>query len=245
MIPERRHDIIKRAVSGVCTLFFNGFTQLGFESLFTLLLHLRFCKCFFLPAGILAVIRFADGMRQTMLHTLTAEIFRHFIKITLIPPESFSRIAVAVADHEMRMDMLPVGMHGKQHIKALAVKKTFCKFLCDLKCLLVCQAFVVIRMKGNTHLVGKIFLPADRLSPHPACEQYLLCKAVTIAVKRKIQVIRCLDNTLCNLLRIASQNVITGTAKLLYGFTGLVINIHVTEHGQPPPAISEKPKSPP
>lgn len=71
---------------------------------------------------------------------------------------------MAVADDEMRVYMLTVGMDGEQHIVALIIKEPSCKLRSNAKCLLIIELVVVIGMKGNAHLVGKIAFPIGWLS---------------------------------------------------------------------------------
>ena len=208
MLPQSRHDIFKCAVSRIGTFLFNGFTKLCLESLLAFLLHLDLPIFFFLTAGILAVIMLTDGVRQPTLHALLPEKFRHLIKITLISAECLACFPVAVADDEMRVDMLTVGMDGEQHIIALVVKEPPCKFRRDAECLLIVQLVIVIGMKGNAHLVGKIAFPIGGLSEQAAGEKHIFCKVVTVTVKCKIQVVRCFHHTLRDLFGVSTQDVI-------------------------------------
>ena len=145
----------------------------------------------------------------------------------------------------MRMNMLTVSVDGEQHIVALVVKEPSCKFRCYAECLLIVQLVIVIGMKGNAHLVGKIAFPIGWLSEQATCEQDSIGKIIPIAVKRIIQVVRCFHHTLRDLFRITPQNVIARPAQLLHSFTGLVIDIHVTEHRLQISDASGSPKSPP
>ena len=245
MLPQRRHHIRKRAVSRIGTFLFNGFTKLCLESLLAFFLHLYLGKCFFLTAGVFAVIGFTDGMCQTSLHALLSEKYRHLIEITLIPAECLAGFAVAVADDEVGVDMLTVGMDGEQYIVTLIIKEPPCKFRCDTECLLITEPVIVIWMKGNAHLIGKIAFPISRLSEQAAGEQDSIRKVITVTVKRIVQVLFRLDNTLRDLFRISPQDVIARPAQLLHGFAGLVIDIHVTEHRPQISDASGTPKSPP
>lgn len=141
-------------------------------------------------------------MRKFMRCTLLSEEFRHFIQVTLIPSECFARIPVAIADNEMRMDMLGIGMHCEQHIKSLAVKESFGKFPGNLKRFFMGQVFVIIWMEGYGHFVGKVMFPVTRFASQSASKQHIICKMLPVSVKCRIQVIGCFDNTLPNLFRI-------------------------------------------
>lgn len=77
---------------------------------------------------------------------------------------------MAIADDEMCVDMLTVGMDGEQHIVALIIKEPSCKFRCYAECLLIIELVVVIGMKGNAHLVGKIAFPIGWFSEQAAGE---------------------------------------------------------------------------
>lgn len=245
MIPECRHHILEGVISRVCNFLFDGFTKLRLECLLAPFLHLNFPIFFFLLTGILAVIMLADGMRQTTLHALLSEKFSHLIEVTLISAECLTGFAVAISDDEMRVDMLTVGMDGEQHIEALVIKEPSCKFLCYAECLLIVQLVIVIGMKGNAHLVGKIAFPVCRLSEQAAGEQDIIREVITVTVKCKIQIIRRFHHALRDLFRITSQDVIARPTQLLHGFAGLVIDIHVTEHRLQISDASGIPKSPP
>lgn len=104
--------------------------------------------------------------------------------------------------------MLTVGMDGEQHIIALIIKEPSCKFSCYAECLLIIQLVIVIGMKGNAHLVGKIAFPIGWLSEQATCEQDSIGKIIPIAVKRIIQAVRCFHHTLRDLFGVSTQDVI-------------------------------------
>lgn len=72
-------------------------------------------------------------MCKSMLQAFLPEILRHLIQIMLATPIRLSRIHVAVAYQKMHMDMVGIGMHCEQHLKALTVYKMFREILRYLK----------------------------------------------------------------------------------------------------------------
>ena len=55
----------------------------------------------------------------------------------------------------MRVDMLCVGVHCEQHLKALFVEKLICKLPSNFVRKLVCKAVVVVRVERNRQFVRK------------------------------------------------------------------------------------------
>ena len=90
-----------------------------------------------------AVVAITDGVLQSIATTLCSEVFGHIIKVTFASPECLTRIAVAVSDYEVSVDMLGVDMYGEHHIKAFAVKVLVCKLLDYLKCLFIGEPAII------------------------------------------------------------------------------------------------------
>lgn len=129
MFFECADNIVKGAVARIGKLDPNCLAQLVLEGVCAAFLHLRFGKCLLIPnlVGIFVVEILAHGIQKTVFDTLLPEILRHFIKVALIAAVGFAVLHIAIADKKMRVNVIGIGVDGKQDFVAFLVSKFFGK----------------------------------------------------------------------------------------------------------------------
>lgn len=121
MLFERADNIFKGAIARVGDLDLYRLAQFVLEALRAAFLHLRFRKCFLVPNcfGIMIVKILTHRTRKTVLDTLLSKILGHLVKVALVASVRQSVLHIAVADKKMRVDVIGVGVDGKQDFVAL------------------------------------------------------------------------------------------------------------------------------
>ena len=153
MVFECANNIFKGAVSRIGKLYLNYLAKLVLERFRAAFFHLRFRKCFLIPNsfGIVIIEIISHGTRKTVPDTLLTEILRHLIKITLIAAISSAVHHITVADKKMRVDVIGVGVNGKQNFIAFLVSEFLRKISRNLICGYVVH--IIIGVKRDRHLM--------------------------------------------------------------------------------------------
>ena len=179
-----------------------------------MLLHLTFRKTFPFLRPFLIIECIPDRMCQSPLPALFPEKLRHLLQFRHSPAERFTVLQITVAHNKMHMDMLCVRMHRPHCFISLAPKKFMRKFPCYLICFLIGQLIIIIRMKGNRHLMCQnIFLFVTRIFfiVHLPCYKQTVSKIIPVTPKRSVQIRSCLLDPFFNLFFFRSKNIICRT----------------------------------
>lgn len=130
------------------------------------------------------------------------------------------------------MDMRFIRMDSKKHL--IAFEELLCKFRCDFQGFFIAESLAVLRRKGNGHLIGEIRIPGIFLAEQFSGHDHITGEVVTISIEAPIEIWGCFYYAVPHLFRQSAEHIVRCLFHLKRRFAGLVINIHIPEHGHNP-----------